>query len=241
MRTSNPALNERNFKSYGAALTKPMTRQGSINKTFILLFICIAASALTWGNWQAVVPYLRICSIAAFIMALVLIFKPATSPFLAPVYAIMQGVVIGAISSIYNIKFPGIVFQAVGITMATLLVMLSLYTARIIKVTAMLRSVIISTTFGVAFFYIALLLLGLFGVRPSFVGAPTPLSIGISLVVCVIAAFNFLLDFDFIERATVYPSLPKYMEWYGAFGILLTVIWLYIEVLSLLAKLKGRD
>jgi uncharacterized YccA/Bax inhibitor family protein len=184
-------------------------------------------------------------AIGGFVLALVMIFKPTWSPYIAPAYAILEGLFIGGVSAFFNEMFkdsyPNIILHAVGLTMGVALSMFLLYNFRIINVTNRLRSIIMSATMGIALFYLIVWILSLFGVEMGF--GPNDgslLSIGISLFIVGIAAFNLLLDFDSIEKAAEMGA-PKYMEWYGAFGLLVTLIWLYLEILKLLSKLNSRD
>lgn len=240
---ANPILNEKAFEraQMRVSAQNAMTLQGTINKTFFLLLLCVAGGMITWTNYQSWMGITWIVSIVAFILAIVMTFKPALSPMLSPLYALGQGMFLGAVSAAYNVQFKGIVFQAVAITVLVFFVMLFLYKTRIIRVTRGLAIGIVSATGAVALFYIISLVLGLFGVNTSYLSSSSPLSIGISLVICGIAAFNFLLDFNMIDQMTGEYTAPKYMEWYAAFGLVLTLIWLYIEVLRLLSKFQSRN
>lgn len=217
-----------------------MTLQGTINKTFFLLFICVVGGMLTWNNPQAWTPYIWIIALAALGIALWTAFKPTVARFTAPIYAFLEGTLLGAISAIYNAESNGIVLQAVAITIAVFFVMLALYRFRIIRVTSGLVKVITSATLAIALFYIGSLILSFFGVNTSYLTSSSPLSIGISVVVCFVAAFNFLVDFEFINQMISQYAAPKYMEWYAGFSLLVTLIWLYLEILRLLGKAKRR-
>jgi uncharacterized YccA/Bax inhibitor family protein len=177
--------------------------------------------------------------LVGFVVALVLTFKPKLSRILAPIYAIAQGVFVGAISKVFNTAYDGIVLQAVGITLGVFVVMLVLYRTGVIRVTDKMRRTVIGATMGVALFYGVSLLFSLFGANISFFNSSSLMGIGFSLLVAGLAAMNLALDFDFIERGEQ-SGLPKYFEWYAAFGLLVTMVWLYLEILRLLAKLRDR-
>ncbi|ACC98174.1 hypothetical protein Emin_0619 [Elusimicrobium minutum Pei191] len=241
MKSSNPIFNEEGFKKAAemqAASTQPMTISGAVNKSFTLLFICFIGALLSWSRPEPLLPWIWPISIGAFVIAMIVIFNKRTAPMLAPIYAFGQGIAVGLISLAYAQQYAGIVYQALGVSMTVFFIMLVLYKTRIIKVTSMVKSVIVAATAGVAVFYIIGMIMMLFGANWFYLSA-TPLSIGVSVVVCLIAAFNLLLDFDFIENAARY-NMPKYMEWYAAFGLLITLIWMYLEILRLLGKLQRR-
>jgi len=249
MRTSNPALSEKMFSDLGSASISErdaMTVGGTVNKTLISLIILIGAAIYTWSlsdAWGAeggVGPYVTGGAIGGFVVALITIFKKEWAPVTVPIYAALEGLFLGAISAKYAMAFyPGIVFQAIGLTMGTFLVMLLVYRANIIPVTKKLRMGIVAATGGIALLYVFTWILSFFmgpGYMPM-IHQSGMIGIGFSLLVVGVAAFNLLLDFDFIEKASE-QRLPKYMEWFGAFGILVTLIWLYIEFLRLLSKLR---
>lgn len=217
-----------------------MTLQGTINKTFFLLLICVVGGMLSWTNPQAWLAYTWLLAIGALVIAIWTAFKPAVSMFTAPIYAFLEGTLLGAISAMYNTQWNGIVFNAVAITIFVFFFMLMLYKFQIIRVTRGLMIGIFSATLAVCVLYLGSWLLSLFGVNTAYLTSSSPLSIGISVVVCIIAAFNFLLDFEFINRMTDEYAVPKYMEWYAGFSLLVTLIWLYIEILQLLGKTKSR-
>ena len=248
MRTSNPALNPKVFDNYGSASMTGqsiMTIQGTINKIGMLLLLAFLAAAWSW------ILYLRGASastmnlitfggaIGGFIAALVTIFKKEWSPVSAPVYALLEGLLLGGISVVFNNSYPGIAFQAVFLTFATLLTMLFIYKTGIIKVTEKFRLGVFAATGGIALFYFISIILGFFGVNVPYVFGNGIIGIGFSLLVVGIAALNLVLDFDFIESGAE-NGAPKYMEWYAAFGLMVTLIWLYLEILRLLAKSRSR-
>jgi len=251
-KSSNPAMKESIFEKAALAGSPNgvMTVKGTVVKTGLLILMTILAAAFTWNMvstanaMSSVTPWIWGGAIVGFILAMVISFKPNIAPYLSPLYAIAQGFFLGAISAIYEIafadSFPGIVITAVSITLLTTLVMLFLYQTRVIKVTQKFRSVIIGATASVAVFYLVVIVLNLFNVSTPFIHGSSLLSIGISVVVVIIAALNLLLDFDFIEKGSEMGA-PKHMEWYGAFGILVTLIWLYLEILRLLSKLASRN
>jgi uncharacterized YccA/Bax inhibitor family protein len=223
-----------------------MSIQGTTNKALLLL-LCVCLTAIwTWGiffksgNPAAVTPLLGIGALAGFILALVTVFKPAWSAITAPIYALLEGLIIGGVSSFAEAQFPGIVVQAVGLTFGTCLALLLAYKSRLIQATTGFKRGIVAATGGIALFYIISLLLLLFGVRIPLVFGAGPVGIVFSLFVVTIAALNLVLDFDFIEQGAL-QGAPKYMEWYGAFALMVTLIWLYLEILRLLMKLRSRE
>ncbi len=230
--------------------TKLMTANGTFAKTFFLFLFVLAGAAFGWsqvtpsppnpqGVQQIEFPgWIWFPLIAATVCAFVTIFRPKMAPVLGPVYAILEGVFLGAISKLFELNWNGIVFQAVLATAAAFFVTLALYVFGVVKVTQRMRMVVIAATFGIVVMYVLALLLSLFGLDITFLNDSSPLSIGISVLICGVATFNLFLDYDFIQRATAAGS-PKYMEWYGAFGIMLTLVWLYLEFLRLFAKLRS--
>lgn len=252
-KSSNPTLKDKVFAKAAqtSASEGVMTINGSIIKTLLLLGMAIVAAAVTWQmvmkatTTDSVTPWMIGGGIGGFIAAMVIIFKPTTAPWLSPIYAALEGLFLGGISAFFELmfrdSFPGIVVTAVSITLLTMLIMLTLYRSRVIKVTQKFRSIIIIATATIAVFYLIRLVFSLFGTTLPFgVADSSLLSIGISLVIVVIAALNLLLDFDFIERGAAMGA-PKHMEWYGAFGLMVTLVWLYLEILKLLAKFASRD
>ena len=178
--------------------------------------------------------------IGGLIVAVVTIFKKTWAPITAPIYALLEGLVLGSVSAMFEVRFPGIAIQSVGLTFGTLIALLLVYRSGLIKVTDNFRLGVVAATGGIALFYVATMILGFFGVRfPSIYGAG-PLGIGISVFVVIIAALNLVLDFDFIESGAR-QGAPKYMEWYAAFGLMVTLIWLYLEILRLMSKLRSRN
>ena len=248
MRTGNPALSDLTFSRLGsvARTEERMSIQGTTNKAMLLL-LCVCITA-TWiwtsfsrvGNQQAVLPLVTLGAIAGFIVALVTVFKPAWAGVTAPLYALLEGLFIGGISAIADARYPGIVVQAVGLTFGTCLALLLAYKSGMIRASESFKKGLVAATGGIVLFYLISFILGLFGVRlPLFYGAG-PVGIVFSLIVVTIAALNLVLDFDFIEQGTL-QGAPKYMEWYGAFALMVTLIWLYLEILTLLMKLRSRE
>ena len=240
---ANPMLNERAFERAKIEVARPvqaMTLQGTINKTFLLLFICVIGGMISWASPQTWAPFSWIILIGAFILALITSFKPALSPILSPIYAFLEGLFLGGVSAAYNAQFTGIVFNAVAATILVFFIMLGVYKSGLIKMSRGLIMTIFCATGAICVLYLGSWILSLFGVSTAYLTSSSPLSIGISVVVCFVAAFNFLIDFYFIDQMTGQYTAPKYMEWYGAFGLLVTLVWLYIEILSLLGKVQRR-
>jgi uncharacterized YccA/Bax inhibitor family protein len=180
-------------------------------------------------------------AIASFVVAIVINFKQSWAPVLTPVYALGEGAVLGAFSMYANRYYPGVVFQAVVLTFGVLFSMLFIYKTRMIQVTDRLRTGVSAAMMGICVFYLITFVLSLFHVNVGIMSGNGPLSIGISLVVVAVAAFSLLLDFDFIEKAAGSGSLPKYMEWFAAFGLLVSLVWLYMELVRLLSKLQASS
>jgi uncharacterized YccA/Bax inhibitor family protein len=252
IKTANPALSENTFRDFAGprlgelANAGPMTLSGTVNKTGILLLCAVATAAWTWRLFVQshqvadIMTYLLAGTIGGFLCAMVTIFKQQWSPVTAPIYALLEGLALGGLSAVFDLRYPGIAFEAVGLTFGTLFVLLLLYSSGLIKVTQKLRMGIVAATGGVMVFYLAEMLLGFFHVNYfNSANNSSPLSIGFSLVVVAIASLNLVLDFDFIEQG-VASGAPKYMEWYGAFGIMVTLVWLYLEMLRLLSKVRSR-
>ena len=246
MRTANPALKDSTFVGARAAVGEPaMTLQGTATKSLLLLLLTVFAASFTWkavatGNLGVVGPSILVGGIGGFIVALVTVFKPRASPYTAPLYAVLEGLLLGGVSALYNARFAGLPLQAVALTFGVFAALLLVYRTGLVRATENFRLGVFAATGGIAIMYLSSFVLRLFGVQMAFLHDSSPLSIGISLVVVVVAALNLVLDFDFIERGVEYGA-PRYMEWYGAFGLLVTLVWLYLEMLRLLAKLQGRS
>lgn len=240
MDTSNPLLKRESAFSGSWAAAEPMTLQGVINKTGILLLLCMGAAAFSWSQPELRGPLMLIGIIGGFIACMVGIFKPAASPVAAPVYAVLEGLALGAISQMIQARYPGIVLNAMLLTFGVLGLMLVLYTTRTIVVTSGLVKGVFAATAAVAVVYLVDIVMNMFGARVPFIHESGWLGIGISLVIVGIAAFNLLIDFAVIENG-VGKASPKYMEWYCGMALLVTLVWLYLEILRLLSKLRGRD
>ena len=243
VRTSNPALKEDVWRRADAIPAgEPMTIAGTTTKSLVLVILTIFAAAFTWnavlaGNTGIVMPALLVGGLGGFIVAMVTIFKPRFAPATAPLYAVLEGLLLGAISALYQATYAGLPAMAVGLTTLTFLVMLFLYRTRIVQVTARFRFVITAAMGGILLFYLASIVLGFFGIRLPLIHDAGPLGIAFSVVVVGVAAFSLLLDFDMIEKGAQ-ARAPKYMEWYGAFSVLVGLVWLYLEMLRLLGKLR---
>ena len=251
MKTSNPALSSKTFQDvvgrYGGTIdaTNRMTLNGTVNRTGVLLVCALASAAYTWHIFMQthdpadVSGWLMLGAFGGFITAMVTIFKMNWAPVTAPIYALLEGLFLGGLSAVLDARYHGIAIQAVGLTFGTLLVMLLVYSSGMIRVTNKFRIGIIAATGGIALFYFVEIILGFFGVHLVAINGSGPIGIAVSLFICAIAALNLVLDFDFIEQG-VNNGAPKYMEWYGAFGIMVTLVWLYLEILRLLSKMRSR-
>lgn len=241
---SNPVFGDSAFDRAGySSSSDSMTVNGSIMKTFILglvfiitSFVVIAYMPNFDGSMSTVI---TVSAIGAFVVGLIISFKPATAPVLSVVYAVLESIVVTVISILLNQQYNGIVFEAVTYTMIAFFTMLILYRLGVIKATQTFKSVIITATIAIGISYLILFILSFFSIRPDWFYGNSTLSIAINAVIIVIAALNLILDFDFIEQGSS-MNMPKYMEWYAAFGLILTIIWLYLEILRILSKIKSR-
>lgn len=248
MRTGNPTLNEKTFEGFDMASQlergQLMTLNGTALKTTVLLATVVASAAFSWNLFlkqsPATMPVMIGGAIVGLIFALATSFKPTWAPVTAPIYALAQGLFLGGLSAIYNQVSNGIVMQAVLLTFGTMFALLFAYQSGLIRATENFKLGITAATGGIFLVYMATFVLGFFGIKMPFIHDTGLVGIGISAFIVVIAALNLVLDFDFIEEG-VNRGAPKYMEWYGAFGLLVTLIWLYVEILRLLAKLNSRD
>ncbi len=242
MKSTNPVWKDELFRPSGETSSGTMTINGAIQKTSLLLMIVVLTGAFSW--WQfaegSSVPYLWIGLGGGLVFGLWTSFSPTKAPMTAPLYAGFQGLFLGYISAIYGQQYAGIPEQAFFLTMLTLGLMLLLYYTRIIRVTEKFRSIITMAIGGIALAYLFSFIGGMFGMDTSFLHGNGMMSIGISIFVIVIASLSLLMDFDNIERGAQ-SQAPKYMEWYCAFGLIVTLIWLYLEFLRLLSKLQSRD
>ena len=240
MRSGNPALNKKTFENLTNTSGGVMTLEGAVNKTAISLLLLMCAAYYTYsnGNLSLIWPGF----IGGFIVAMITIFKKEWSPVTVPVYAVLEGLALGGISSVYAHEYTGIVQQAIFLTFGIFATLLFAYKTKVIKPTENFKLGVFAATGGIAIVYLASFIMSMFGSGMSIMSPDNSswMSIGFSLFVVVIASLNLVMDFDFIEEAAE-SGAPKYMEWYGAFGLLVTLVWLYLEILRLLAKLSGRD
>jgi uncharacterized YccA/Bax inhibitor family protein len=252
MRSGNPVLGENTFLDVGSGRVvtrdgQTMTIGGTVNKTALLLAMVLITAAYTWSLYSGpdslptLVPYVWVGGLGGFAMALVTVFKKTWSPVTAPIYALLKGLFLGAISAVFEAQFPGIVMQAVGLTFGTLASLLLAYKSGLIRATENFKLGVVAATGGIFLLYLVNFGLRAFGFEGmGFIHDSGLIGIAFSAFVVVIAALNLVLDFDFIESG-VDAGAPKYMEWFGAFGLMVTLIWLYLEILRLLAKLRGDD
>ena len=248
VKSGNPALSEKNFQTvFVGNSSDAMTLRGTLNKFGFMLLMLMGAAFYSWKEFNGggnVMPLLWIGLIGGLITAITIIFKKEWAGYLAPLYALMEGLFLGAVSAIYNnafaVKAPNLVINAVGLTFGTAIAMYFLYSFKIIKATEKFKSVIITATAGIAIFYLIAMVLRMFNLPIAFLHEGSAMGIGFSLVVVAVAALNLILDFDMIEQGTA-AGAPKYMEWYGAFALMVTIVWLYLEILRLLSKINSRN
>lgn len=249
--SSNPVFGKNIFANTARDFTgtNTMTVKGTMGKAMLMLALVILSASYTWSmvmqpdtldGVKTATPWMIGGAIGGLITGLIISFVPKTAGWLSPIYSMLQGLFLGAISAFFEATYHGIVMNAVGLTLATAFLLFFIYRTGIIKVTNKFRVGIIAATGAIALFYFVTWIVSMFGGNVGFMMDSSLLSIGISLVVVVVAALNLLLDFDFIEKGEQ-AGAPKHMEWYGAFGLMVTLIWLYIEMLKLLAKLSRRD
>ncbi len=240
-KTSNPVINEKALQKSAGTLVQggeTMTVSGAVNKTLFLTAILLLTTVYSYVNPNPILMWGGL--IGGFIVVLISVFKPQYSNITAPIYAALEGFFIGGLSIAYASIYNGIIFQAVSITMAILFVMLFLYKSGIIKVTKSFRTGVIMATGAVALVYVVSMVLGMFGIQVPFLHQGGMIGIGISLVIIGIASMNLLLDFDNFEKGEQYGA-PIYMEWFSAMGLLITLVWLYLEILRLISMLSGRN
>ena len=242
LRSGNPALTQKTFQDISNTGGDVMTLDGTVNKTVISMSILLLSAYYTYSN--AIMDYILIGFIGGFIVALITIFKKEWSATTVPIYAVLEGLALGGVSKMYaDFFYEGIVSQAIMLTLGILFALLFAYKSKIIKPTENFKLGVFAATAGIGIVYLISFLMSMFGGEGLPLLDPTnssKMSIGISLFVVVIASLNLVMDFDFIEEGAK-QGAPKYMEWYGAFGLLVTLIWLYLEILRLLAKLSSRD
>jgi uncharacterized YccA/Bax inhibitor family protein len=246
-RSGNPGLNDKTFSGLPRPLAadERMTLRGAINKSFLLLVVVLLGAFWPWsqylttGDATVAGTSVMIGAIGGLILGLIISFKATTAPYLSIPYAGLQGLAMGGISAILERKYPGIAIQAVGLTFGVLGVLLVAYSMRLIRATQQFRSIVIGATGAIALLYLVTFVLGFFHVNVPVLNDSTPLGIIVSLVICGVAALNLVLDFDLIESG-VAQGAPRYMEWYCAFGLLVTLVWLYLEILRLLSKVRRQ-
>lgn len=247
MNRSNPFFKETTYASVNtnfATQSEVMTVDGTINKSIILLALATVTAGFSW--WYGIThpamiyPFLMIGIFGGLIMAFITSFSPKSSPVTAPIYALLEGFFLGAISLLLNSFYPGIVFQAVLLTIGVFFAMFFAYKTGFIQVTQQFRSGVVAATGGIFLVYLSTWILGMFGINIPYIHGSGMIGIGFSLFVVVLAALNLVLDFDFIDQSAR-EGAPKYMEWFAAFGLIVTLIWLYVEILKLLSKLSSSD
>jgi uncharacterized YccA/Bax inhibitor family protein len=241
--SNNPVFKEDMFrKAPVGTIEGRMTIAGTIGKMGFLLALVLCAAVYSWGvldRNQNIMPFLYGGAFGGFILAMVIIFKKEWSPFLAPAYALAEGLFLGTISVLYSQVYEGIILQAVGLTIATFIAMLVLYSTRIIRATEKFKAVVFTATAGIAIFYLIAMVLHMFNIEMPYLHDSSTIGVIISLVIVVVAALNLIMDFDLIETGSAMGA-PKYFEWYASFGLLVTLIWLYLEILRLISKLNRR-
>ncbi|RCS31549.1 hypothetical protein DEO45_00050 [Rhodanobacter denitrificans] len=251
MQSGNPALNKNTFldAASGAVVTRGdevMTINGTVNKTGLLLLLVLVGAMVSWSRFAgpdslpAVMPLVLVGAIGGLVLGLVTVFKKTWAPFTAPLYAVAEGLFIGALSAIFEMRYPGIVMQAVGLTFGTMAALLLAYRSGLIRATEKFKLGIVAATGGIMLLYLVNFAMGFFGHSIGFINGSSGIGIAFSAVVVVIAALNLILDFDLIETGAQ-QGAPKYMEWYGAFALVVTLVWLYLELLRLLSKLQSRN
>jgi len=241
-RSGNPTLRDDTFRGLPTAVGETMTLQGTVNKTGLSLLILLATASFTWRQVtpdQPVSPLLWLGLLGGLVVALITAFKPAFAPVTTPLYAALEGLFLGGISGLYDLRYPGIVMNAVGLTFGCLAALLAAYSSGLIRPSENFKLGIVAATGGIALLYMVSMGLGFFGKSIPYIHDSGPIGIAFSVFVVGLAALNLVLDFDFIENGAR-RGAPKYMEWYGAFGLLVTLVWLYLEILRLLAKLQNR-
>ncbi len=250
-KSGNPALTEKRFRDTilddVVTYENAMTVRGTLQKFGFLMIMVLGTALYSWKEFASggnAMPLILVGAFGGLIIAIILTFKKEWSPFLAPAYALLEGLFVGAISAYYNYVFaakaPFIIMNAVGLTLACAVGMYLLYSFKIIQATQKFKAIIMTATAGIGIFYLLTWVLSFFGVNLPFLHEGSLMGIGFSLFVVAIAALNLILDFDMIEQGAALGA-PKYMEWYGAFGLLVTIVWLYLEILRLLSKLSSRN
>jgi uncharacterized YccA/Bax inhibitor family protein len=246
MASSNPAMNPSVYERAGFVdvSTNAMTLGGTVIKTGILLIIMLVSAGITWtqvanGSLETAYGLMIAGVIGGLITSLITIFIPRCSPISAPIYAALEGLFLGALSAFIEMRYPGIALQALGLTASVLAIMLFVYGTGMIRATQKFRIGVVAATGAIFLVYLVSMVVSVFGGHVPYIHDAGPIGIIFSLVVVVIAALNLILDFDFIEQG-VRHQVPKYMEWYGGFSLLLTLVWMYLEILRLLSKLRAN-
>jgi uncharacterized YccA/Bax inhibitor family protein len=253
MRSGNPALNDATFgrlSDFADASTGTMTIRGTATKTLVLLGLCVGSACFTWSMvWSAVqgqaagstvYPWMIGGLLGGLVFGLATGFVPRWAAVTAPLYALAEGLFLGGLTAVFELRYPGIAIQAVSATFGTLFALLMAYQSGLIKATENFKLGVFAATGGIGVLYLAGFVLSFFGMSIPYINEPNWIGIGFSVFVVIIAALNLVLDFDFIENAANRGS-PKYLEWYGAYGLMVTLVWLYIEILRLLSKINSRD
>lgn len=250
LRTNNPVLRDKTFQNLAVTSGEPMTVNGTIARTGLLLVLMLITGAWTWHRFMlaggtldpaagvvAVQPFLWGGLIAGLVLAFAGIFKPTWTPVTAPLYALAEGTFLGGISALFEVRYHGIVLQAIMASVGVLAVMLLVYRSGLIKVTDKFRMGVVAATGGIVLLYLVQWGITAFthGAGMSFISGSGPLAIGFSILVVCLAALNLVLDFDLIERGAQ-QGAPRYMEWYCAFALMVTLVWLYLELLRLLGN-----
>jgi len=241
-RSGNPTLNAKTFSGFDITTGATMTIMGTVHKTALGLLLLMTTALYTWNlplGDPRINMFMMIGVFGGFGVASLTAFKHHLAKYTVPAYALLQGLALGGISKYFEMRYPGIVNQAVMLTFGTLGALLLAYRSGLIKATENFKLGVVAATGGIAFVYLISWILGMFGVGVPMIHGNSNMSILFSIGVVIIAALNLVLDFDFIEEAAE-KGAPKYMEWYGAFGLLVTLVWLYLEILRLLAKLSSR-
>jgi uncharacterized YccA/Bax inhibitor family protein len=246
-KSGNPVISEKVFDKVFRSEGDVMTVRGTVNKFGIMFIMVLGAASFTWSLFYKgvdVMPWMWGSMIGGLVLALIITFKKTWAPYLALGYALMEGLFLGAISAFFDYAFresyPGIIMQAVLLTFGTAGAMYAFYHFGIIKATNTFKKVVITATAGIAVFYLISMVLRIFGIQMPYLHDNGIIGIGISVFIVAIAALNLILDFDMIEQGAAHGA-PKYFEWYSAFGLLVTIVWLYLEILRLLSKLASRD
>jgi uncharacterized YccA/Bax inhibitor family protein len=253
-KSSNPVFGKDIFsRSTATASDEVMTVNGTINKTGLMLLILVFAASFTWRKFfgaidpaapgvmpEGIMVWTMVGAIGGLITALITTFSPRRAAMTAPIYAVFEGLFLGAVSAMFEAMYPGLVMRAVSLTFGVFFIMLLLYRSGTIRATQKFRTVILAATGGIALVYLISFIASMFGTNFGFMYGGGWMGIGFSLFVVAIAALSLILDFDLIEQGAN-ARAPKFMEWYGAFGLMVTLIWLYLEMLRLLSKFASRD